>query len=163
MNVLWDENSQEEDWGFLLIDAQNEFNEENRTAMIWAVRHEWPSGKQFTFSCYRHLATLVERDTGEGSGHFLYSKEGVTQGDPLTIIAYGIGVLPLIRELWETHPHVKQLWYADEAGAGGKFTHILSHLRDLQARVPPRGYFPEQTKSILVVAPRNVAQEEEFF
>ena len=30
-------------------------------------------------------------------------------------------------------------------------------------RGPPRGYFPEPTNSILVVAPRNVSREEEFF
>ena len=29
MRVLWEEHAQEEDWGFLLIDAQNAFNEEN--------------------------------------------------------------------------------------------------------------------------------------
>ena len=27
MRVFWEENSQEEDWGFLLIDARNAFNE----------------------------------------------------------------------------------------------------------------------------------------
>ena len=30
--------------GFLLIDARNGFNEENRTAIFWAVQHEWLSG-----------------------------------------------------------------------------------------------------------------------
>ena len=49
--------------------------------MLWAVRNKWPSCMQFTFNCYRHWATLVVRDTGDGSGHFLHSKEGVTQGD----------------------------------------------------------------------------------
>ena len=52
MRVLWEEHAQEEDWGFLLIDARNTFNEENRTAMLWPVRHKWPSGAQFTFNCY---------------------------------------------------------------------------------------------------------------
>ena len=103
------------------------------------------------------------RDTRDGSGHFLHSKEGVTQGDPLVMIAYGIGVLLLIRELQGAHPRVTQPWYADDTGSGGKFPHILVHLRDLQARGPPRGYFPELTKSILVVAPTNVAQAEDFF
>ena len=97
MCVLWEEHKKEEDWGFLLIDARNVFNEENRTAMIWAVRHECTSGAQFTFNCYRHWATLVFQDTGDRSGHFLHIKEGVTQGDPLAMIAYGIGVLPLSR------------------------------------------------------------------
>ena len=44
MRALWEEHKHEEDWGFLLIDARNTFNEENRTAMRWDVRHEWPSG-----------------------------------------------------------------------------------------------------------------------
>ena len=93
----------------------------------------------------------------------MHSKEGVTQGDPLYIIAYGIGVLPLIRELWGYHPRVTQPWYADNAGSGGEFTNILEHLRDLQARALDRGYYPEPTKRILVVAPGNVARAEEFF
>ena len=50
MRVLWEEHALEEDWGFLLIDARNAFNEENRTAMLWAFRHKWPSGAQFTFN-----------------------------------------------------------------------------------------------------------------
>ena len=33
----------------------------------------------------------------------------------------------------------------------------------MQARGPPRGYFLEPTKSILVVALRNLSREEEFF
>ena len=66
----------------------------------------------------------------------MHIKEGVTQGDPLDMIAYGIGVLPLIRELRGAHPRVTHPWYADDAGAGGKFPNIMEHLRDLQARGP---------------------------
>ena len=94
--------------GFLLIEARNAFNEENRTAMLWAVRNKWPSGAQFNFNCYRQWATLVVRDIGDGSGHFFHNKEGVTQRDPLAVITYGIGVLLLIRELREAHPRVTQ-------------------------------------------------------
>ena len=54
MCVLFEEHREEEDWGFLLIDARNAFNEENRTAMLWAVRHECTSGVHFIFNCYRH-------------------------------------------------------------------------------------------------------------
>ena len=97
MRVLWDEHKKEEDWGFLFIDAHNAFDEENRIAMLWVVRHERPGGAQFTFNCYRQWATLVVRDTGDMSGHFLHSKEGVTQGYPLATITYGIGVLTLIQ------------------------------------------------------------------
>ena len=74
MRVLWEEHQTEEDWGFLLIDARNAFNEENRISMLWAVHHEWLSGAWCTFNCYRHWSTLVVRYTGNRSGHFLHSK-----------------------------------------------------------------------------------------
>ena len=38
----------------------------------------------------------------------------------------------------------------------------MKHFQDLQARGARRGYFLEPTKSILVVAPRNVARADEF-
>ena len=60
-HLQWAQHSHKKDWGFLLIDVRNAFNEENRTAMLWDVRHEWPGGAQFTFNCYRHWATLVVR------------------------------------------------------------------------------------------------------
>ena len=79
------------------------------------------------------------------------------------MIAYGIGVLPLIRELRNAHPWVTHPWFADDAGAGGTFQQILEHFWDLQVRGPACGYYPEPTKSILVVAPGNVAGAEEHF
>ena len=163
MRVLWEEHKKEEDWGFLIIDACNAFNEENRTAMLWAVRNEWPSGAQFTFNTYHNWETLVVRDIGDGSGNFLHSKEGLIQGNPLVMIAYGIGVLPLIRELRDAHPRVTHPCYADGAGVGGTFDQVQTPLWDMQARGPAQGYCPEPTKSILVVAPGNVERAEEHF
>ena len=50
VRLLWHQHAQEEDWGFLLIDACNAFNEENRTTMLCAVRHKCPSGVRFAFN-----------------------------------------------------------------------------------------------------------------
>ena len=79
------------------------------------------------------------------------------------MIAYGIGVLPLIKEFWNAHPRVTQTWYANDAGAGGTFQQIQEHVRDLQVRGPARGYYLEPTKSILVMDLGNVARAEEHF
>ncbi len=107
IDKLWKQNKEEEEWGFLLIDASNAFNEINRTSMLWMIRHEWPSGARFVFNCYHHWGTLVIRGKG-GSMSPLYCKEGVMQGDPLSMFGYGISILPLIRRLKTEFPAVKQ-------------------------------------------------------
>ena len=131
--------------------------------MLWAVWNECHNSAQFTFNCYRQWDILAVRDSEDGSGHFLNRKECMNQGYPLAIIAYGIGVLPLIRDLWDAHPQVTQPWYDDDAGVGGYFEQILAHFRDLQVRGPPRGYLLDPTNNILVVAPWNMARAKEFF
>ena len=103
MRLIWAHNSQKEDWGFLLIDAWNAFNEENRTATLWSVWNNCTSGAQFKFKCYWHWDILVVRDL-EGSNHFLHSKEGTIQGYPLDMITYGIEVFPLIQEIRNAPP-----------------------------------------------------------
>jgi hypothetical protein len=52
-HLMWDQHSEEENWGFLLVDARNAFNKVNRTAMLWVVCHEWPSGCRFVFNSYQ--------------------------------------------------------------------------------------------------------------
>ena len=86
----------------------------------------------------------------------------MTQGDTLSVIDYVIRILSLIYELHISHTHIMQSWYADDAGAGGKFLALQAHMRDLMVRVPPRVYFPKPTKSILVISPRNVPREDSY-
>ena len=59
------------------------------------------------FKCYRHCVTLVTR-SGNEEGHIIYSKEEVTQKDPMVMVAYGLGILLLIRELQTAHLSAKQ-------------------------------------------------------
>ena len=103
MQHLWAQHQLEDDWGFLLIDAKNAFNEQNQTAMLWAVRREWPSGARFVFDCCQRWSTLVLRSSN-GAADLLHSKEGVSQGDPLSMFACGIGTLLLIRQLKADFP-----------------------------------------------------------
>jgi hypothetical protein len=50
---------------------------------------------------------------------------------------------------------VKQPWYADDAGAGGKFDSYRRQLTKLQEIGPNYAYFPERSKSILIVPQQN--------
>ena len=119
-------------------------------------------GSRYVFNCYRHFAILVLRT---GSNLFLpiQSREGVTQGDPLAMVMYGVGLLPLIRILKTAISDVHQPWYADDAGAGGHFNRITRYLEKLQEFGPPRGYFPEPSKSILIVQEHNKEKAEVCF
>ena len=104
---------------------------------------------------------MVE-DIGD-MGHFLHSKEGVTQGNPLAMLTYGIVFLPLILDLWESHPQVTHLWYADNTGSGKSFQDVQAHLDTIMVRGPPQGYFPVPTKSILVISKENFQFNKCFF
>jgi hypothetical protein len=162
MHLLWDTHSAEEEWGFLLMDAKNAFNKGDQIAMCWTIRHLWPSGARFTFNCYRHWSTLMI-PSANGTALFVHSQEGVMQGDPISMVAYGILLLPLIRTLKDEIPEVDQPWYADNAGAGGTFKGRWQYFEKLQEKGPRQGYFPEPSKSILIVQEHNKEAAEEYF
>ena len=100
MRSLWDTHENDEnDWGVLLIDARNAFNEGNRKMMACIVRHEWPSGSRFLFNMHRHHSVLVMRGETASKTVILHSKEGVTQGCPLSMVGYAILMLPMMQLL----------------------------------------------------------------
>jgi hypothetical protein len=93
----------------------------------------------------------------------IHSKEGVMQGDALSIVAHGIQVLPLIRHLKQDFPGVKQPWYADDAGTGAHFLVFCSFFARLQEIGPAYGYYPEPDKSNFIVQPNNKTNAQNEF
>ena len=81
--------------------------------MLLHVRKLWPRCARFAFNTYRDWPVLVMR----GMSDYILSKEGVTQGDPLSMYVYAIGTLPLIQSL-QSPQSWTQLCYVDDASAG---------------------------------------------
>ena len=108
------------------------------------------------------LLSLLGLWNVNGTVNFLHSKEGVTQGYPLAMIVYGIGIFPLIKNLKREIPDVTQPWYADDAGALGTFAIIETYFNSLTRQGPGRGYYPEPPKSALIVHPENLKAGKEF-
>ena len=131
LNQKWDTDSSEDDWGVLLVDAKNAFNCGNRIRMLWTIRHLWPEGARFAFNCYHHYPTLVLRSKDGVGTAFLQSNEGVTQGDPFSMVLYGLRMLPLTKLLKEYKKSLLQIWYADDAEAAGKFDEIKSYFKKI--------------------------------
>jgi len=133
----------------LMLDARNGFNELGRKAMFWTVGHRWAAGARFAFNCYRHQSQLILRRKGLPC-YTILSEEGVTQGDPLSMILYGTALCPLAERLQAAVPEVVQPWYADDAAMAGPASKVRKAMMLLQKWGPARGYFPEPAKSIVV-------------
>ena len=71
------------------------------------------------------------------------------------MFVYGIGMLPLTRLIKERVPDALTPWYADDAAAMAKFARIRAVYNLVEEFGPRYGYFPESSKSILVVTPGN--------
>ena len=54
-------------------------------------------------------------------GPSILSQEGTTQGDPLAMPMYAISLIPVIQRL---RGIAKQVWYADDAAAGGSLRQL---------------------------------------
>ena len=109
----------------LLVDAANGFNNLSRYSMLWTVRHRCPRLATYLFNCYRHQIRLICRQPG-GEPEIILSQEGVTQGDPLAMVLYGIALLPLVEALRKEFPDVLQPWYADDAAMQGSPARVVA-------------------------------------
>ena len=107
----------------LLVDAANNFNMLSRLSMLWTMRHCCRKLSRFAFNCYRRDVRLVCRRPGR-EALIILSKEGVTQGTPLSMALYGIVLLPLAEILQEEFPSVMQPWYADNDAMNGSTSEV---------------------------------------
>ena len=72
-----------------------------------------------------------------------------TQGDPLAMAMYALGILPLIQRL--SGFGAKQAWYADDSAACGRMKELRSSWDHLVEVGPEYGYLPNASKTWLIV------------
>ena len=125
--------------------------------MLWTVRHRWPVVGRLAFNCYRHWAQLLLCQPGEPPVTIL-SREGVTQGDPISMVLYGITLVPLAEELRAADPGLLLPFYADDTYFDGLAQHSSQLLKLMMKMGPDRGYFPEPDKSLFI---SNIPGQEE--
>ena len=92
------------------VDASNAFDSLNRRAALLNMFHLCPPLAITLTNTYRNAAALFI------DGNTLWSSEGTTQGDLLAMPMYAISLVPLIKR---PSGLVHQVWYADDAAAGG--------------------------------------------
>ena len=92
----------------------------------------------------------------------LYSKEWTTQRDPLSVAFYADEMLPMIVQLKNLEKWI-QAWYADDVSSCGKLTLLSDWFENLMFKGPTFGYFPEPSKSVLVVAECDIPATKQVF
>ena len=127
----------------LLIDAENAFNSLNRDLALKNVEILCPALHHALANSYKHPSKLYVNNT------VLTSTEGTTQGDPIAMAMYGIGIIPLI-ELPQK-PNVTQNWYADDGSAAGDLKSLRAILDNLDVHGKAFGYNVKPSKCQLIV------------
>ena len=77
--------------GLLQIDAENAFNSINRKVIVQNMYILCPEFASYVQNCYARPARLFVMWRKE-----IKSSEGTTQGDPIAMAMYALGILPLI-------------------------------------------------------------------
>ena len=62
---------------------------------------------------------------------------------------YAVAIAPLIHRLADEN--LKQVWFADDASAGGRLQHIKNWWDNISQIGPEYGYFPNASKTWLIV------------
>ena len=144
----------EETEAILLVDATNAFNSLNRKAALVNIHSLCPPLAVVATNMYRGDASLFI------DGETVYSREGTTQGNPLAMSIYGIAILPLIQKLQGLY---RQLWFADDASAGGKITQLKDWWTRMQSLGPSFGYHPNPSKTWLLAKEQHLDTAKEVF
>ena len=155
-SIFEDDNTE----GILQIDASNAFNSINRRVLLHNINYICPEIAIFVNNCYGKPVRLFV--TG---GIEIESSEGTTQGDPIAMPVYAVGLLPLIACLIsdaDVDP-VKHEAFADDLAGGGSIIRLKSWWTSVKTNGKFVGYYVEPTKSWLTVKEEFYAQAVELF
>ena len=140
----------------ILVDASNAFNSLNREAALLNIQQLCPALSKVLINTYREDVQLFI------DGESIPSSEGTTQGDPLAMAMYALAITPLIHRI-KDNGTTRQIWYADDATAGGKLHDLKSWWDDIARIGPEYGYHPNPAKTWLIVKEHNLTEATELF
>ena len=141
--------------GIIFVDASNAFNNLNRKVALHNIQFLCPAAAKILTNCYRSSTNLFV------GGTTLLSQEGTTQGDPLAMMMFALAIVPLIQTVKTSE--TTQSWFADDAACGGRLRRLRSWWDALVQKGQAFGYYPNPSKTLLVVKPARVSEAREVF
>ena len=144
--------------GFIQIDASNAFNSINRNVLLHNIRIICPEIATYIINCYITPARLFI-----DGGKELSSNEGTTQGDPVAMGMYGLGLLPLLSTVIEKTDSMTQIAFADDLTGIGKLDKLKTWWEMVIAHGPYIGYYVNEKKSWLIIKEQYLDRAKEIF
>ena len=143
----------------LLIDATNAFNILNREAALRNINSLCPSLATIAINTYRENTQLFI------DGETIWSREGTTQRDPLSMAIYAVGIMPLIQKmtLAVRDENLHQIWFADDASAAGSLSGLHGWWSSLIEDGPAYGYHVNASKTWLITKSGLLSKAKEMF
>ena len=132
--------------------------------MLHNVSMKCPAFSQYVNNTYGNASKLyVTGGSRLVANDIIQSEEGTTQGDPIAMAIYGIGMSVLQSSLEYSETKVKSVAYADDYSGAGNIKDLVKWWEKLSELGPHFGYFPNAEKSILIVKPEKLSTARELF
>ena len=150
------------------IDATNAFNSLNRKVFLYNIKIICPELTNFVYNYYTSSSRLFVR-----GGKEISSEEGTTQGDPIAIRLYALGITPLLNcasRIITSMPQedsvtnqFHQVAFADDFTGCGKLDSLREWFDEIVRLGPYIGYYVNPKKSWLVVKNSCMAKAKNSF
>ena len=118
------------------VDVENAFNSINRKVMLHNLKFICPIIATYIINCYTTPLRLFLV-----AGREILSSEGTTEGDQTAMVAYALGILPLIKFLLEfinlKEMNAKKVVFADDLSVAGNLNSIKDY-RDKLTAIGPK-------------------------
>ena len=103
----------------LVFNVENAFNSINRKVMLHNMKFLCPLVSTYISNCYVAPASLFIF-----GGDEILSKEATTQGDPTSLGAYALGILPMVHSLLDfvltNNLQTREVAFVDDITVAGK-------------------------------------------
>ena len=134
---------------FLLVDASNAFNALNRKVLLHNINYLCPSAATYVRNCCQTSLRLFVL-----GGKVVASDERTTQGDPMAMPIYAIGIIPLlnmIKDEGNISSRVRHVAFGDDLAGGGSLKELRSWRENINKFGPLLGYYPKASKLWIIV------------
>lgn len=152
--------SQDDTHGFIQVDASNAFNNINRSVLLHNTKITCPEISTYMANFYHLPARLFVL-----GGQEIASEEGTTQGDPIAMSMYALGLIPLLSSVmssFDSH-QIKQIAFADDLTGMGKLEHLKTWWDLIKKYGHYIGYEVNDQKSMLIVKDEYFNKAKELF